>query len=89
MIVAQFDSIRHERIYKDLEPLVLKRIETYICSCNMDAWFAVYLASFLLLHQVSKSSQDRRRWAGARANNSQTTRAVSYNPSLSLFMTPT
>ncbi|KAM7184749.1 hypothetical protein V8F20_012082 [Naviculisporaceae sp. PSN 640] len=70
MIVAQFDSIRHERIYKDLEPRVLKKIESYICSCNMNAWFVVYLASFLLLHQVSKSSEDRRRWAADRANTS-------------------
>ncbi|KAM7203047.1 hypothetical protein V8F33_002395 [Rhypophila sp. PSN 637] len=65
MIVAQFDSIRHERIYKDLAPQVLKAIETYICSCNMRAWFTVYLASFLLLHQVSYSSKDRMRWAQA------------------------
>ncbi|KAK3326209.1 hypothetical protein B0H66DRAFT_470424 [Apodospora peruviana] len=63
MIVAQFDSIRHERIYKELTASVLKTSEKYLKSWNKDAWFTVYLATFLLLHQTSCASKDRHRWA--------------------------
>ncbi|KAL2195125.1 hypothetical protein P885DRAFT_41236 [Corynascus similis CBS 632.67] len=61
MIVAQFDSIRHERIYKKLVPEVLRAFDTFLASCNKEAWFTVFLATFLLLHQVARTSQDRRR----------------------------
>lgn len=63
MIVAQFDSIRHEKVFKVLVPSMLKRMEEYLWSQKGEAWFVVYLASFLLLHQVSKCSADRARWA--------------------------
>ena len=61
MIVAQFDSIRHERIYKKLAPEVLRTIDTFLASCNKEAWFTVFLATFLLLHQAARTSQDRHR----------------------------
>jgi len=63
MIVAQFDSIRHERIYKKLAPEVLRTVEAFLASCNKEAWFTVFLATFLLLHQVARASHDRRRHA--------------------------
>lgn len=63
MIVAQFDSIRHEKVFKVLVPPVLKKMEEFLCSQKPHAWFTVYLASFLLLHQISKCSADRARWA--------------------------
>ena len=61
MLVAQFDSIRHERIYRELAPKVLKQFEAFLISGDMDSWFTVYLATFLLLHQVACTSYDRRR----------------------------
>lgn len=63
MIVAQFDSIRHECIYKKLAPEVLRTIDTFLSTCNKEAWFTVFLATFLLLHLVACTSQDRYRHA--------------------------
>jgi hypothetical protein len=62
MIVAQFDSIRHERIYKKLVPDVLRSFQSFLTSCNREAWFTVFLGTFLLLHQVACTSQDRYRY---------------------------
>jgi hypothetical protein len=71
MVVAQFDSIRCERIYKKLVPEVLRSLDAFLTSNNKDAWFTVFLATFLLLHQVAWTSRDRRRytaqnWVGKR-----------------------
>ncbi|KAH6626748.1 hypothetical protein B0J18DRAFT_364509 [Chaetomium sp. MPI-SDFR-AT-0129] len=63
MIVAQFDSIRHERVFKKIAPEVLRTIETFLTSSNKEAWFTVFLATFLLLHQVASTSKDRYRHA--------------------------
>lgn len=63
MIVAQFDSIRHECIYKSLVPKVLKLLQSVLVSNNMEVWFVAYLVTFLLLDLVSSASKDRRRWA--------------------------
>ncbi|KAL2162886.1 hypothetical protein VTH06DRAFT_6722 [Thermothelomyces fergusii] len=54
MIVAQFDSIRHECIYKKLAPEVLRAFDTFLASSNKEAWFTVFLATFLLLHQDTR-----------------------------------
>ncbi|KXX81455.1 hypothetical protein MMYC01_201763 [Madurella mycetomatis] len=62
MIVAQFDSIRHERIYKKLAPWVFRTLETFLTSCNKEAWFTVFLATFLLLHQTACTCADRYRY---------------------------
>ncbi|KAK0636402.1 hypothetical protein B0T17DRAFT_482682 [Bombardia bombarda] len=72
MIIAQFDSIRHERVYKWLAPKVLKLYESFLTSNNMEAWFTVYLATFLLLHEVACTSQDRRRFAIANSLDTET-----------------
>jgi len=63
MIVAQFDSIRHERLYKIHYPAILKLMEKILTSKNMDAWFTAYLVMFLFLDLVSAASRDRLRWA--------------------------
>jgi hypothetical protein len=62
MVVAQFDSIRHEHIYKRLTPQVLRTFESFLTSTNKEAWFTVFLATFLLLHQVAYTSRDRYRY---------------------------
>jgi len=68
MLIAQFDSIRHQRIYKRLAPEVLKSYEFYITSSNKEAWFTVFLVTFLFLHQVASNSSDRRRRLKANTN---------------------
>jgi len=62
MIVAQFDSIQNERILPSLLKRVLTELESYLSSCK-DEWFTMYLAVFMLLHEISVASQDRYRWA--------------------------
>jgi hypothetical protein len=68
MIVAQFDSIRHERVYKKLGPEVLRTVATFLTSCNKEAWFTVFMATFLLLHEVAITSKDRLRHARQNSN---------------------
>ncbi|CCC11926.1 unnamed protein product [Sordaria macrospora k-hell] len=78
MIVAQFDSIRHERIYKNLAPRVLKLYEKLITSSDMQNWFVIYLVTFLFLHQVSCISFDRYR--RVRDNSGGTQQQTRYGP---------
>lgn len=61
MVVAQFDSIRCQRIYKKFFPEVLRSLDIFLSSCNREAWFTVFLATFLLLHQAADTSRDRYR----------------------------
>jgi len=63
MIVAQFDSIRHERIYREFCPKVLKTYESHLVSGNRDSWFTLYLVTFLFLTLVGSASRDRLRHA--------------------------
>ncbi|KAK0754880.1 hypothetical protein B0T18DRAFT_47805 [Schizothecium vesticola] len=63
MIVAQFDSIRHERIYKEFCPKVLRTYESHLTSGNRDTWFTLYLVTFLFLTLVGSASRDRLRHA--------------------------
>jgi hypothetical protein len=42
---------------------VLRTVDTFLTSCNKEAWFTVFLATFLLLHQVANTSKDRLRYA--------------------------
>ena len=62
-IIAQFDSIQSEIILKRSAPLVLKRLVEFIYSNNPSCWFTMYLAIFMLLHEISHSTQDRYRHA--------------------------
>ena len=76
MIVAQFDSIRHERIYKQYCPKVLKTYESHLTSGNRETWFTLYLVTFLFLTLVGTASRDRlrhaRQVAGSEAQVSRT-----------------
>src|SRR4051812_17982923 len=63
MVVAQFDSIRHERIYKEYCPKVLKTYEAHLTSGNKETWFTLYLVTFLFLTLVGSASRDRLRHA--------------------------
>ncbi|KAL2134561.1 hypothetical protein VTI74DRAFT_11455 [Chaetomium olivicolor] len=87
MIVAQFDSIRNERIWKRLAPEVLRAFDTLLTSCNKEAWFTVFLATFLLLYQVACTSQDRYRHVRQNfEGKSQDTRYGPLNHPLTAFV---
>ncbi len=77
MVVAQFDSIRCERLYKKLVPEVLRGLDTFLTSGNKDAWFTVFLATFLLLHQAANTTRDRHRYI---KQNCEGRRPVSRRP---------
>ncbi|KAK1756954.1 hypothetical protein QBC47DRAFT_173652 [Echria macrotheca] len=67
MIVAQFDSIRIERVYKKKIPNFLKLYEKILKSGNMHAWFTIYLVTFLFVDLVAIACRDvlrRRRQQG-------------------------
>ncbi len=79
MVVAQFDSIRYVRLYSKLAPEALRSLEIFLSSSNKDAWFTVFLSTFLLLHLVAGASQDRYRYA---QQNFQDTPPVCFDSSL-------
>ncbi len=66
MIIAQFDSIQHERILKHQAPLVLKSLQKLYYTNNLQTWFTIYSITFMLLHHVALASADRKRWAAQR-----------------------
>ncbi len=79
MIVAQFESIYHERILKTLAPSVLKSLERLYYDNNPRDWFTIYAITFMLLHHVSVASSDRRRYA------KQHNFSVGFSPSLGCY----
>ena len=60
MIVAQFDSI-NAKVVAPLRRKVLRTLEGLIKANRTQDWFTIYIAVFLLLHNVSTISADRRR----------------------------
>jgi hypothetical protein len=66
MIIAQFESIYHERILKHQNPAVLKSLQKLYYTNNLQSWFTIYSITFMLLHYVSLASADRKRWAEQR-----------------------
>ncbi|KAK3995581.1 hypothetical protein QBC44DRAFT_233776 [Cladorrhinum sp. PSN332] len=62
MIIAQFDSIRHQTVYTKLDREVLMDLERALLSGGKTQWFTVFLAMFLFLNIVSCSSRDRYRY---------------------------
>lgn len=63
MIVAQFDSIQCDIILKKSAPSVLRQLLDFIYGNNPSNWFTIYLVIFMLLHEISHSTKDRRRHA--------------------------
>lgn len=61
MIIAQIDSINAQQIIPPLRKKVLRTLESLIKSNKTQDWFTIYVAVFLLLHNVSVISADRRR----------------------------
>jgi hypothetical protein len=65
LIIAQFDSIQNQRILPAQLKKVLHDLENY-SSSSKEEWFTMYLAIFMLLHEISVASKDRYRWARER-----------------------
>lgn len=61
MIIAQIDSIIAKEILAPLRRKVLRTLEALIKANKTQHWFTIYIAIFLLLHNVSAISADRRR----------------------------
>jgi hypothetical protein len=61
MVVAQIDSINATEVIPSLRKRVLKSLELLIKANKTQHWFTIYIAVFLLLHNVSAISADRRR----------------------------
>ncbi|KAK0735391.1 hypothetical protein B0T21DRAFT_384256 [Apiosordaria backusii] len=63
MIVAQFDSIRYQMVFKSQAPQFLKEYALVLGSNNMGAWFPTFKVTFLFLHNVACICKDRYRHA--------------------------
>lgn len=63
MVTAQCDSIMVTRFLRPLASDVLNEFERFFRVGNPDHWFMLYACTFMLLHEVSFSSQDRYRHA--------------------------
>lgn len=73
MIIAQIDSINAIEVIPPLKRKVLNTLASLISANKTQYWFTIYIAIFLLLHNVSTISADRRRHG--RANG-----AMVWNP---------
>lgn len=63
MVKVQLHDILHNKLLMVMVPRLLRMMEEYISFPKENTWFAVYLASFLLLHQTSTQSSEQARWA--------------------------
>ncbi|KAK3331053.1 hypothetical protein B0H66DRAFT_613055 [Apodospora peruviana] len=59
LVVAQFDNVNILEILTPLRVDVLHQLEDMLGRNNIQDWFTVYVAVFILLHEVSVSSKDR------------------------------
>ncbi|KAK3366145.1 hypothetical protein B0T24DRAFT_536019 [Lasiosphaeria ovina] len=78
MLVAQFDCIRHGHLLKAMAPKFLRIYEALASESSSDSWFTVYLATFLIIHEVSWASSDRLRYA--RENSDGLLQETRYGP---------
>ncbi|KAI1076678.1 hypothetical protein F5B20DRAFT_584098 [Whalleya microplaca] len=63
MVTAQFDSLAYETILAPQRKLVLEGLSKMMQSQDQQYFFTIYLTVFMLLHEVSAISADRRRHA--------------------------
>ncbi|KAK4203054.1 hypothetical protein QBC40DRAFT_31554 [Triangularia verruculosa] len=65
MIVAQFDSIRYQTVFKSQVPQFLRMLEKILSSWDHSkgSWFTAFMVIFLFLHNVSCICKDRYRHA--------------------------
>ncbi|KAI1493290.1 hypothetical protein F5X96DRAFT_237377 [Biscogniauxia mediterranea] len=63
MVSAQFDSFGYSYVLSPLRKQVLEGLWKMIASKNQHHFFTIYLTVFMMLHEVSVVSRDRRRRA--------------------------
>ncbi|KAI5917058.1 hypothetical protein F4810DRAFT_94259 [Camillea tinctor] len=63
MVSAQFDSFGYSYVLAPLRKQVLEGLWKMIASKNQNHFFTIYLTVFMMLHEVSVVSRDRRRRA--------------------------
>lgn len=63
MVCQQFDSIHYNYSLKPLRDEVLKDLWKLIQGKDPQCFFMIYLTVFILLHEASATSKDRRRHA--------------------------
>ena len=63
MVSAQLNNIGYSRILSPLRKQLLEELWSVMANKNPDHFFTVYLAVFMLLHEITAITQDRRRWA--------------------------
>jgi hypothetical protein len=67
MVTAQFNSLSYEMILQPTRKQILEELWKMMSGKNPKHFFTVYLTVFMLLHEVSVASADRRRWASQNA----------------------
>ncbi|KAG5984059.1 hypothetical protein E4U55_006194 [Claviceps digitariae] len=63
MLVAQLDSINHNKLLARYGHEVLRDLETFIFRNQSSSWWTIYLCTFILLHEASWLSADQYRCA--------------------------
>ncbi len=63
MISAQFNNIGYCTILRPMRKVLLEELWGMMASKNPHHFFTIYLAVFMLLHEISAITKDRRRWA--------------------------
>ncbi|TLS25204.1 hypothetical protein PpBr36_07918, partial [Pyricularia pennisetigena] len=63
MVTAQIDSILTTKVIQDQTSKLKKEINDLFKSNNPQYWFTLYVATFILLHEISVATQDRGRYA--------------------------
>ncbi|KAI1499551.1 hypothetical protein F5X99DRAFT_273021 [Biscogniauxia marginata] len=71
MVTAQFDSFGYSYVLAPLRKRVLENLWRMIASKNQQHFFAIYLTVFMMLHEVSVTSRDRKRRAQHTRKNSR------------------
>lgn len=63
MVTAQIDSILTTTILEDETKMLRKEMNGLFSSSSPKHWFTLYIATFILLHEISVATQDRERYA--------------------------
>lgn len=63
MVTAQCDGLLVEKFLRPLSKDVLRQLEQFIMQNNKSRFFTIFVATFILLHEVAYSSADRYRHA--------------------------
>lgn len=63
MICAQFNNMGYRTTLRPMRKQLLEELWRMMASKSPQHFFTIYLAIFMLLHEISSITRDRRRWA--------------------------